>query len=132
MSHVKHAFVLAFKLLMRAEDLPIEKAFDFAMKQCAILGGDTDTNCAIVGGLVGAYVGVGNIDREKLQKVLECDHEQGGLNDRPDLVKPMVSGFDSIRKLIEIIPQKLSNEAIEESATSQKQEKNQPRKKKRK
>ena len=112
--------------------MPIEKAFDFAMKQCAILAGDTDTNCAIVGGLVGAYVGVDNIDRKKLQKVLECDHEQGGLNDRPDLVKPMVSGFDSIRKLIEIIPQKLSNEAIEESATSQKQEKNQPRKKKRK
>ena len=132
MGLVKHAFVLAFHLLMRAEKMPIEKAFDFAMEQCAILAGDTDTNCAIVGGLVGAYVGVGNIDKTKLQKVLECDHEQGGINDRPDLVKPMVSGFDSIRKLIQTIPLKLSDEGIEESATTQKQGKSQLKKKKRK
>ena len=36
-----------------------------------MLAGDTDTTCAIVGGLVGAYVGVGNVAKEKLQKVLE-------------------------------------------------------------
>ena len=41
-------------------------AFDHAMEQTAMLAGDTDTTCAIVGGLVGAYVGVGNLPKEKL------------------------------------------------------------------
>ena len=36
------------------------------------LGGDSDTNAAIVGGVVGAYVGIDNIDQEKVRKLLEC------------------------------------------------------------
>ena len=41
------------------------------------MGGDTDTNCAIVGGLVGAYLGINNIPSEKVKKVLECDLTKG-------------------------------------------------------
>ena len=36
------------------------------------LGGDSDTNAAIVGGVVGAYVGINNIDLEKIRKLLAC------------------------------------------------------------
>ena len=36
------------------------------------LGGDSDTNAAIVGGVVGAYVGIDNIDFLKIKKLLEC------------------------------------------------------------
>ena len=36
------------------------------------LGGDSDTNAAIVGGVIGAYVGIDNIDTDKVRKLLEC------------------------------------------------------------
>ena len=36
------------------------------------LGGDSDTNAAIVGGVVGAYVGIDNIDFLKVRTLLEC------------------------------------------------------------
>ena len=32
-------------------------------------GGDTDTNAAIVGGLIGAVLGIDRIDKEKVDKV---------------------------------------------------------------
>ena len=47
-----------------------------------MLGGDTDTNCAIVGGMIGAYVGIDNIDTAKLRKVLD------NRNNRPAFVQP--------------------------------------------
>jgi len=37
-----------------------------------MLKGDTDTNAAIMGGLVGAFVGIDKIDQVKLRKLLEC------------------------------------------------------------
>ena len=36
------------------------------------LGGDSDTNAAIVGGVVGAYVGIDNINSDKVRTLLEC------------------------------------------------------------
>ena len=83
MGFVKHGIVLAFYCLLKIKEIKIEEAFDFAMEQTAMLAGDTDTNCAIVGGLIGAYTGVENIDKEKLKKVLESDHKQGGQKVRP-------------------------------------------------
>jgi len=49
---LKHAFVLSFAFLQMNQ-------IDFteAMKRTLILGGDTDTNACIVGGLIGAAVG---------------------------------------------------------------------------
>ena len=75
MGFVKHALILAFYCLLRVETE--ENGFDFAMRQTSMLAGDTDTNCAIVGGLVGAYIGIKSIPSEKVQKVLECDLSQG-------------------------------------------------------
>jgi len=57
MGYLKHAFILAFLFLLRA-DLADEELYDEAMWQTTSLGGDTDTNCAIVGGLIGAYLGL--------------------------------------------------------------------------
>ena len=107
MGFVKHAFVLAFYCLLRVQTMPVEDAFDYAMEQIAMLAGDTDTNCAIVGGLVGAYTGIDNIDKEKIRKVLDCDLDKGGQPRRPDHVKPMIDGFDCIKELIAIAPAKL-------------------------
>lgn len=77
MGFVKHAFVLSIYCLIRAPEKPLNDVYNWAMYQTTKLAGDTDTNCAIVGGVIGAYAGVDNIDSLKLQKVLECNVEQG-------------------------------------------------------
>jgi len=70
MGFVKHGFVLAFYCLNRAKDVQADKLYDFAMRQSVKVQGDTDTNAAIVGGLIGAYVGLDNIDFYKVKKLL--------------------------------------------------------------
>ena len=75
-----------------------------------MLAGDTDTNCAIVGGLVGAYVGIKNMPPQKVQKVLECDHSTGRQPHRPDIVKASKDGLDCIVTLLQILPEQLQVE----------------------
>ena len=65
MGFVKHGFVLALYTLMRCDEFQ-QDAYNWAIEQTTNLMGDTDTNCAIVGGVVGAYAGVDNIDNAKL------------------------------------------------------------------
>ena len=77
MGFVKHAFVLSIYCLIRAPEKPLDDVYNWAMYQTTKLAGDTDTNCAIVGGVIGAYVGIQNISSLKLKKVLECKVEQG-------------------------------------------------------
>ena len=88
MGFVKHAFTLAFFCLLRSEDISVDQIFEHSMEQTAMLAGDTDTNCAIVGGLVGAYCGIDNIAKDRVRKVLECNHAQSKTKVRPDFVKP--------------------------------------------
>mmetsp|Transcript_5403 Transcript_5403/g.6556 ORF Transcript_5403/g.6556 Transcript_5403/m.6556 type:complete len:84 (-) Transcript_5403:160-411(-) len=77
---------------MRAADKPIERLYDWAMAQVVKLQGDTDTNCAIVGGAIGAYVGLDRIDTNKVRKVLECKladvQAREGSDVRPKFVLP--------------------------------------------
>ena len=60
---MKHGFILALYYLMRA--VSIEKLSDdfYFDSICEVisLGGDTDTNACIVGGVIGALVGVHKI-----------------------------------------------------------------------
>jgi ADP-ribosyl-[dinitrogen reductase] hydrolase len=77
MGFVKHAYILAFHFLQRT-DLSQEALFDEAMWQTSRLAGDTDTNCCIVGGLIGAYVGQALLPKEKVSKVLSCDLSRAG------------------------------------------------------
>ena len=77
MGQVKHAFILSMYTLLRAQSKPIDEVYDWAMYQTVKLAGDSDTNCAIVGGVIGAYTGIDNIDQEKIKKVLECKLSAG-------------------------------------------------------
>ena len=110
MGSVKHAFVLAFYCLLRVgKDFTAkgEEAFDFAMRQTAMLAGDADTNCAIVGGLVGAFVGIKAMPAEKVKKVLECNLEEGEQQERPEIVKVANDGLDCIMQLLAFVPRRL-------------------------
>ena len=64
---VRHGFTLAFYFLRRGA------SFYAAITTVLSLGGDTDTNAAIVGGLLGAYHGPNGIPRTMREPVLAFD-----------------------------------------------------------
>ena len=68
--HVKHAFLFCFYFLNKNE------SFELAIKQTLMQGGDTDTNAAIVGGLLGALHGIEAIPMYMKTPVLafDCSH----------------------------------------------------------
>jgi ADP-ribosylglycohydrolase len=68
---VRYAFTYAFYYLAQ------ESRFEDAIYRTLLEGGDTDTNACIVGGLVGAYWGVGSLPNYSLSKVLKCETENG-------------------------------------------------------
>jgi len=111
MGFLKHALVLTFYFLYLVE-LGILKDDDslyyYAMRQSSMLGGDTDTNCAIVGGVIGALVGVENIDNHYLVTSLECDINQGEQPDRPDWLQQSKGCIDDIIRLYELAPTSLT------------------------
>lgn len=72
--------------------------------------GDTDTNCAIVGGVIGAYVGLDRIDPAKVRKVLECKlqknlHHRSAT--RPKFIMPGEGCIDEMLELVRISPNQL-------------------------
>ena len=66
---VKIAFMHAFR------HLAARTPFRAALAETLLAGGDTDTNAAIVGGMLGALHGVRGIDDDLLQPVLALDPE---------------------------------------------------------
>ena len=68
----KHAFILSFYWLLIIDE-PEPQAYYQAIRGTIKCGGDTDTNACIVGGLIGAYVGLQNINKEMVEKVLNFD-----------------------------------------------------------
>lgn len=69
--YVRYGFTYAFHYL--------EFAFGYrqAILETLAMGGDTDTNACIVGGLVGAYNGLNGIPKQALEKVVACKTEDG-------------------------------------------------------
>ncbi|KAG6946393.1 hypothetical protein JG688_00016066 [Phytophthora aleatoria] len=65
--HVRWAFVLATYFLRQNE------SYERAIQQTLLKGGDTDTNAAIVGGLIGALHGVESIPSRMREAVLTFD-----------------------------------------------------------
>lgn len=68
---VRIAFCHAFHHLLH------ETPYTQALREVLAVGGDTDTNACIVGGLVGARVGWEGIPRSMSQAVLDCDTTKG-------------------------------------------------------
>lgn len=68
---VRIAFCHAFHHMLRGH------SYVQAVHQVLASGGDTDTNACIVGGLVGARVGIDGIPKVMTQAVLDCDTNIG-------------------------------------------------------
>jgi ADP-ribosylglycohydrolase len=67
--YIKNAFIWALYYLKNNFTL------NDALKDVLKKGGDTTANAAIVGGLLGAACGLQNIDKEKIDAVLEVTQE---------------------------------------------------------
>jgi ADP-ribosylglycohydrolase len=82
--HVKYGFILAFYHLRK------QSSFETAIRETLMKGGDTDTNAAIVGGLLGAYHGYESIPSYMKNPVMEFDctkkHKDGYV--RNEFFKP--------------------------------------------
>lgn len=78
---VKIAFTHAFRHLL------VGSSYEDAMVETLCGGGDTDTNACIVGGLIGAAVGVENIPLNMRKAVLESDTSKGR-HHRPEWLHP--------------------------------------------
>lgn len=62
------------------------------------MGGDTDTNACIVGGMMGAAVGVNNIPYSMITTLVTCDTRKG--RSRPTLLQSH-HALDIVRELLE-------------------------------
>ena len=72
----KIAFDHSFRELMKSN---VE--FEEVMKRVLLLGGDTDTNAAIVGAMIGAYVGYSSLSKEWRNKIETYEYKtKGGIN----------------------------------------------------
>ena len=89
----KIAFAYAFYYLKEKME------YRTAIEEMITKGGDTDTNAAIVGGLIGAAEGYSNIPKEISDKMLTCNSCNSG-HKRPEFLCPLK--FDLL-KLIEKI-----------------------------
>ena len=83
MGYLKIAFTWAFKYLK------VNKSFDEAMADILLRDGDTDTNAAIVGGLLGAR-GINNISKDWIHKVMTFDPtiKEVRKRQRPEFLSP--------------------------------------------
>lgn len=83
---LKHAFILSYFYLNKAADNGwtlnegegqcLETFYADATREVISLGGDTDTNACIVGGMIGAIIGVNNITEQLLANYFEYDNDE--------------------------------------------------------
>ena len=86
--------------------------FKLAMYQIIQLGGDTDTNACIAGGLMGALVGISNLPSDMVKKLLSFDctkikKDKSGNNigrPRPAFLSVRANGITGIQSLLRCQP----------------------------
>ena len=101
--HSKNGFVLSFYFLLR-EDIPDSELFDETMKECCRLGGDTDTNAAIAGALIGAFLGHKRLPKEKVKKIMTSDCKSFW-EPRPEWLLPSkLEIYKMIDELVDMAP----------------------------
>jgi len=106
MGWVKIAFCYAIFYLKNNWD------YEKAMRHLLDLGGDTDTNCCIAGGILGALHGESKLPKEQIKKVLELDTKEDG-RERPAFLEPRKCLRKMISDIIAIRPAKLEMEGEE-------------------
>ena len=91
---------MAFYFLNKMPHLSYEQC----VLETILFAGDTDTNGAIVGGMIGAFYGRSNLPLMMVDKVLNCDLKKGTQPNRPPEVLPSASFKTRFEKLFLKIP----------------------------
>lgn len=112
MGHLSHAFILSFFHLALYRKFQLPDFYKLSMSQIIQLGGDTDTNACIAGGLIGALVGVSNIPEQMVKKIIQFDcvkvkKDKSGNNigrPRPEFLSIKKHGIEFIKKLLRCQP----------------------------
>jgi len=90
---VRIGFTYAFYYLSKGV------SFDEAILQTLLQGGDTDTNACIVGGLIGASVGLGSLPEPSLYKLLECETSEGQQRRDEYTIKSVAKNLNTLCQL---------------------------------
>ena len=96
---------IAFQQSMKYLKMP-ELTYEQAMSELLVQGGDTDTNAAIVGMVLGARDGLSSLDPKMIQKVDKYRVIMGG-HKRPDFFIPGKTFPETIDGFLENLPTKL-------------------------
>ena len=90
---VRIGFTYAFYYLLQGV------SFEDAIVQTLLKGGDTDTNACIVGGLVGASLGLASLPERSLNKLFECETSKGQQRREEYTIKPVAKNLNTICEL---------------------------------
>ncbi len=101
MGWAKIAFI--YSLYFLRGNRPYKEAMIKMLSQ----GGDTDTNCCIVGGMLGALHGLKGIPEDVRKQVLRFEAKYDGGIQRPDYLVPGKCAEKLINEIIRIRPDKL-------------------------
>ena len=118
--------MLSFYYLLLADVIKAPTFYHDAMKEVLSLAGDSDTNCAIVGAMIGAYLGIQKLDPEVkdgdffhesndyLRKIIEFDCTDpsnlrpDGKTERPNFLNIGKYCFTMMTDLLSYRPKDLS------------------------
>jgi len=102
---IKHAMTIAFFWLLQAKNYSdnLNDFYQHAMKETLNLGGDTNANAAVVGGLIGALVGIRRMPRDMIEKLLQFDCTTEG-EKRDDFLSTKRHAIKNIDSLIMSMP----------------------------
>lgn len=104
MGFIKHAFVLSFYYLLRASEKSKLNANEFSFRESiseiVSMGGDTDTNACIAGGMIGAITGAQGLDYKMVKTLLSCDVCKEGQR-RPEWLSVGRKAIPLLKTLIE-------------------------------
>jgi hypothetical protein len=108
MSFCEKAFVLSFYFLLRYNELVeqngnLDNFYFNAIRETVRQGGDTDTNAAIVGSMLGALVGFKQIPEYMVKKTLDFDCTKEGRK-RPEYLSVQKYGITNMCKLLTDLP----------------------------
>ena len=115
----KHGFILSVHFLQTfsskiEQESPeeISSLYEAVISDCLALGGDSDTNGAIVGGVIGAWLGESNLPQTMKDKIFKCKVATKGATSRPQflqtkhcldgLLKSLITLKNSLPETIEI------------------------------
>ena len=104
---IKHAFILSFYEILKAQKYDNFDTYYFdSIREIIKLGGDTDTNACIAGGIVGGLVGGCNLDDGMVKNLMsfDCVNTKDGQK-RPKFLSVKDNALSNIVSLIRNLPQ---------------------------